>query len=775
MGRKRTSPDALHRWGPGRLASTAVKLARAQGLGWLLFRLGYELRLKTGLVRHRLPAYTWESRPLAYWLKDGIPSDPAAYLNWRAEQTRPFFFDIRDPQLRPALQHFPDTGTGANRVLNGEWSYFSHRVFRVGFPPDWHSNPLTKERSPSDRHWSELGDFDFGDIKLIWEASRFGVVYALARPYAASGDERYPAAFWSLVEDWAEKNPPQLGVNWKCGQEATVRVMAWCFGWHAFRTSMHSTAERFALLVGMLAAHAERIEGNTAYARSQKNNHAISEAVGLWTIGLIFAELKNAERWRELGRQILEEEARRQIYSDGAYVQHSMNYHRVMLHNYLWALRLGELCSHTLSTEVTSRVDRACQFLRQFVDPETGEVPNYGANDGALVLPLNGCDYRDFRPVVEAVNFLLHKSFVYPPGPWDEDLAWLFGPEAACREGADQRASLPVEISKPEQHSPLAVSPAVFSAPDGGYYVLKGKESRAMIRCARFKDRPGHADQLHLDLWWKGINIACDGGTWLYNPEYPWDKGWAGTSAHNTLTVDDQDQMKRAGRFLWLDWAQGTVRKTTVSSRGLLGSWEGEHGGYRRLGVTHRRAATCLGDDIWLVVDDVVGMGRHSVRLHWLLLDCGHALDAAERRLLLHTPQGDFLVQTWCGGAADFELVRAGKMLHPKPDSADSRVADADGITTRGWQSRYYADKEPAFSLSLVTRGELPVRFITILSPATIEVGRLDVSRIEVERSKARCTAELSSPGVSPIFKRASLVRDNSTENLLPRGASTNG
>jgi len=54
---------------------------------------------------------------------------------------------------------------------------------------------------------------------VIWEPSRFGFAYALVRAYWRSGDERYAELFWQLVEDWRANNTPQLGPNWKCGQE----------------------------------------------------------------------------------------------------------------------------------------------------------------------------------------------------------------------------------------------------------------------------------------------------------------------------------------------------------------------------------------------------------------------------------------------------------------------------------------------------------------------------------------------------------------------------
>jgi hypothetical protein len=45
-------------------------------------------------------------------------------------------------------------------------------------------------------------------------------------------------------------------------------------------------------------------------------------------------------------------------------------------------------------------------------------------------------------------------------------------------------------------------------------------------------------------------------GTFRYTAPAPWDNSLARTLVHNTIELNHQDQMKRAGRFLWLDWAQ---------------------------------------------------------------------------------------------------------------------------------------------------------------------------------------------------------------------------
>jgi len=99
-----------------------------------------------------------------------------------------------------------------------------------------------------------------------------------------------------------------------------------------------------------------------------------------------------------------------------------------------------------------------------------------------------------------------------------------------------------------------------LKAETGGYYTLSSKTCFAFIRSATFRDRPGQADMLHLDLWHKGHNIAMDAGTFSYNAPDPWNNPFAHSVYHNTVTVDGYDQMERAGKFLWLPWLKS--RKT---------------------------------------------------------------------------------------------------------------------------------------------------------------------------------------------------------------------
>jgi len=642
----------------------------SHGTRWLLFRVSYALRRRTGYIRKQMPAYRWEDRPLGAWLKGNIPPRPKDYWEWRRHHSPKFFFEAIS--LPSDLPWNPQIAVEeAERILSGELKYFSHASYKVGFPPDWHTDPLSGISLDSQKHWSEISDDPGVDIKFIWEPNRFGMVYPLVRAYASTQDEKYAEAFWELVLSWRESNPPNTGPNWMDGQEAALRLMAWFFGFYIFAESKSTTPERVSRLVVMIAAHAERIDKNIDYAISTHSNHTISEAFGLWLAGLLFPELKDSQRYLTLGRKLLEQEAVAQIFPDGSYSMYSLNYHRFILHIYLCVIRLAELNHAPFSDVLKSRLTKSFEYLSQLIDPETGQMPIYGSNDGALVLPLNNCEFNDYRPLLQLGSYMTKRELIFEPGPWDEDRFWLYG-------------VLP--SSAPERR---AKDQAETSFPYGGTYLLRGANSKAIIRCTNFHSRPSHADQLHVDLWVRGQNIACDAGTYLYSGEEPWRNGLAHTMVHNTVTVDHLDQMKMLTRFTWTHWSHGKVLRHEENI------WQGEHDSYQRLAdpVNHKRTVILLAEDRWLIVDKLTSSRPHHYDLHWLLCDCEYGVqELAPGFGLWLNPSGSKLPDS-------IILLQLGVL----EGNANFSTMRADPNSTRGWRSRYYGSKEPAISVMLAT------------------------------------------------------------------------
>lgn len=583
--------------------------------------------------------------------------------------------------------------------------------------PNWHLNPFAGDIMDQQRHWSMISDFSNGDIKAVWEINRFSFVYDLVRAYWRTDDEKYAECFWHLVEHWKESNQPQAGVNWKCGQEITIRLMAWLFGLYGFRLAGATTPQRLANMALMCWVSAERIEKNISYALNQRNNHGISEAAGLWTVGLLYPQFPESGRWKQTGYALLDRLGADLIYDDGSFIQHSFNYHRLMLQVYTWAIRLGDLHGIQFSKELRERIGRSCLILYQVQDNISGEVPNYGQNDGALVLPLSNSDYTDFRPAIQAAHYLLTGTRCYPKGPWDEALLWLFGPDA---------------LGAPE----LAPECTDLLAEDGGYYTLRSRDSFAFLRCATYRDRPGQADMLHVDLWWRGQNIACDAGTYSYNAPDPWNNSLAGTLYHNTVSVDGLSQMEQVGKFLWLPWLQSKFLYHARSKTRRLAYLEAEHNGYSRLNhsVRHRRAVLRIGSDMWVVFDTLNSAGAHQYRLHWLFPDFAHNWQADDCRLNIHTGGGEFYAHA--GSSSKI---------------ASPTLVRADTHSPRGWRSLYYHSREPALSLVLAVETDSTI-FWTIFSsePAHVTtIGR----EVRIETIACQAVLTLTCEATEPLVQ----------------------
>ena len=111
-----------------------------------------------------------------------------------------------------------------------------------------------------------------------------------------------------------------------------------------------------------------------------------------------------------------------------------------MLQVSVMATLLAKWHRQPLDDSIIRHIAAAEEFLFQMLDPHSGQAPLYGNNDGAWVLPLDECDYLDFRGTVQAAHYLTTGRRRFDRGPWDEDLLWLFG-EGASRGAARTAAA----------------------------------------------------------------------------------------------------------------------------------------------------------------------------------------------------------------------------------------------------------------------------------------------------------------------------------------------
>ena len=537
---------------------------------------------------------------------------------------------------------------GADALLSGRPTWFSHEAHEIGSPPDWFLDPVSGQRFPDGaQHWSLCKPFAGADIKRCWELSRWGWAPLLVRAWRLSGNSRYRDGLNAWSRSWCLANPVNGGSNWLCGQEASIRLL------HTLQACQlsdapgllpHPTPERAAFA----AAHLKRIAATERYAQAQDNNHWTSEAAALfiggsWLAASASPHAPAARHWAHAARRALERSVGRLVLLDGSFAQHSLTYHRLLLDTLaqveLWR-RWLDLAP--FSESFSQRCCAATAWLMSMVDPLSGDGPNLGSNDGAFCYQLHSQPYRDFRPTLQLASVLFQGHPALSDGPWNEPLHWL----GLVGDG------IPAQAGQPTSATPITL----FA--DGGYAVLRpATSSWALLRLPTYRFRPAHADPLHIDLWHQGVNLLRDGGSYAYNATPADLSFFPGIASHNTVQFDGADPMPRLGRFLWGDWLQ-LEAPPQLEATAITAAYRCPHGRHKR------QVQADASGNRWTITDTCTGF-QHQALLRWRLCP-------GEWRL-----EGTSLI----GPMATLQI---------HCDQPITRLELASG-----WESRYYGAKTP--------------------------------------------------------------------------------
>ena len=545
-------------------------------MGWryTFFRGRFELMKRTGLLKNKFPA---APRYEQYCTLDQWKDQKAVFF-FRDRESLNF---QRDPQ--------PDLKETFNNIKNGKFLLFNSILADLGKDYDWVTNPDSGYRYDITKHWTEIADYskEAGDIKFVWEKSRFSYIYDIIR-YDYHYNDDCAAFVFADISSWINSNPVNLGPNYRCSQEMSLRVLNWTFALYYYRNSPLLTDEVFNKMQYTIYWHMDHVYKNIDFSRiAVRNNHAITETLALYLVGMFFPSMQGADVWKKNGKAWFEEEIAYQVYEDGTFLQFSMNYHRVVAQLLTWGIALSEKNGERFSEVVYDRAKKSLIFLRTCMVEENGWLPNYGANDGALFFKLNNAHFRDYRPQLQAlagvlgVDAGLDGSF--------EDAAWY---------GMNRKtigSCVPVN--------------GVHTFAKGGYYIIREPQTLTFIKCGSYKDRPSQADNLHIDLWYKGENILLDAGSYKYNADMPTMRYFSGTASHNTVMLDDNDQMLKGGRFIWYYWSQckEAVLKENDSSYTFTGSVNVFS--YIKDDIVHRRTIIKQKDKPgWEIKDELIGV-----------------------------------------------------------------------------------------------------------------------------------------------------------------------
>ena len=585
----------------------------------------------------------------------------------------------------------------ADALMQGRLAVFGTDVPMPGGIPDWNADPVTGTRIALDFGLSiDFRHMPGGvDIKHLWEVNRHVWWVRLAQAWAASQDVALLQRLGALIDDWTVQCPYARGANWASPVEHGIRLVNWSLVWHLVggETSALFAGEagraRRERWLDCIYRHVRFASDNYSF-HSSADNHLIGEAAG------VFVALHTWDCWpaarllRDRAKRILEAETLKQFAADGVNLEQATCYHKFSLQFLLAAGLCARAVGDDLGAACWQRIEAAVTFLAAVTEC-AGHVPAIGdSDDGEVWLLADAPGVRGHVAVLALGAALFAREDLLAKceaigHPAAERAAWLLDPAGLARIVAGDAPAV------------SAALPTWF--PDGGYALLGQRlherdELRVLVDCGPLGYNRiaghGHADALSVLVSSAGEQLLVDAGTYCYNAAPALRHFFRGTSAHNTLEVDGEDQSVYGASFLWLRDVNCTATRRDVPAGG--GCVEASHDGYLRLAdpVRHHRRVSVSDDGAILVEDWLDCRAPHRVVQAWhgaagTLLERdtegpGWRLHGATRRLAIA-----------CG---------AGKGSHGD-DAADVQASAVSGSAAppQGWVSPAFYVRQAAPAL----------------------------------------------------------------------------
>jgi hypothetical protein len=535
----------------------------------------------------------------------------------------------------------------ADEVLGGRIPILG-QVVDYGPQIGWRKDPYRRTET-SAKYFRRIPYLDLpaaGDHKFIWEVNRHQHLVLLAQASVLTGDNRYSDHVFRQLEHWWAENPFQRGINWTSALEVGFRALSWIWVFHLIGARMSSDFRR--RFLAELYRHGLHLEYNLSIYFSP-NTHLLGEAVALHALGRLFPQFPRADKWQSSAGRIVSEHVQECVKDDGSYFEQSMYYHMYAMDMFAFHAVLENTTPSYLE-----RLGSMAAFLAAVVN-QNGELPFLGDDDGGRFFHPYGPRPPFARGSLAVASILTGKRFfAYDGRDLAEIAMWWRGPEDCA-------------ATSPENHQPAS---QVFK--DAGLAVLRRDSVLCLFDAGPFG--PGsaghsHSDTLSLVVTIGEQEVLIDSGTFSYmDPE--WRSYFRGSAAHNTVRIDGQDQAISAGAFRWTEKPSVKLADVNAEVQPVLMAGTCSYRSF------HHQRTVEFSDGEFRMTDEIKGPGgEHLIEQFWHF--------AIEPREL---SPGKWAI----GEVAEF--------------SAE------DGMAEPSWRSRCFGMKEPAWTIVVRTRAELPLK-----------------------------------------------------------------
>lgn len=378
----------------------------------------------------------------------------------------------------------------------------------------------------------------------------FDFALELAAAYNATKDAEWAALFYDFAEDWQRKNPVGGADAWH-PYALSCRIVNWIIVMNAMAAELQKEQTRWQQLQQSLFAQLHYLEKNLEF--DVLGNHLLRDLKALVFAGSAFTGAA-AQRWLQYSLKILEQELSEQILADGGHYERSPSYHAVVLQDLIeMRLTLSD-ANETIPVWLSATIDR----------------------------------------MMRADSLMRHPD----------------GKHALFNDSVLKNIEFEAVTESESQDSVTALA-------ETGYFILRGLNDGWLIvdcglSCPDFLPAHAHSDLLSFELSLEGQRVIVDAGTYEYT-DGNWRDYFRSTRAHNTVSVDGAEQSDAWGSFRLGRRAKHIPGKIIKTSLGNC--FVGGHRGFTTptVNVAHYRRIACLDASVWIVIDELIGAGTHTI------------------------------------------------------------------------------------------------------------------------------------------------------------------
>jgi hypothetical protein len=433
----------------------------------------------------------------------------------------------------------------------------------------------------------------------------------LAGAYLKTKDEKYAVEWNAQVRHWVAAMPVLIAPGWIQGPfntpgktslslDAGIRTgQTWFPSFAVFKNSPSVTDEAIVDFVRSGWEHGGYLMKPQNFRLA--SNWGAMESNGLYHLGVMLPEFKDAGLWRETAVKRTMEMIDYQVYPDGAQTELAPGYHGVSLSNFLGVMRLARANDLTVPEDFAQRLEGMFDYYLKIADPDL-RTPNLNDSGSGSVI-------GQLRRGVELF-------------PERQDFLW-----AAERR---RKGTEPGFLS--------------YAMPWAGWVMMRSdwssKANYLLFDAGPFGSGHQHEDKLGILLHAFGKRLISECGVYAYDTSQ-WRRYCLSTRGHSSVRMDDQDQNCRRDR------PQHRAEEADVhgffDSPAATYARDAHVSGYgdpADKSVTHRRRVLFLKPDLYLVVDDLAATDarEHEVEIQFLLNAEGADLGDGHVAISRHEP-----------------------------------------------------------------------------------------------------------------------------------------